>query len=230
MSIARILSLFRPTKASVEPVSRTDDPGVFPTTGWGEHADLVSRPAAPEGWKDPRQAQHPLAPEKDPPPLDWDRWSTMARDNQRRGWSFARFAACGPNGYMACLFGIVRGPFGIAKMDFYICATGRFDILHSITHLPSGMGCGLFTDQQSAANACEIAARLADDWEVIEPHQDAARTREAILHMHAAWTAAGIIKCETHAHVTADTSSAPLTIWFQDYSTVVAGRPEGKLS
>lgn len=233
MSITRIrlLSFFRPTKASVEPVSRTDDPGVFPVTGWGEHADLASRPAAPEGWKDRRQAQHPLAPEKDPPPLDWARWSQMARDNLRRGWSFARYAARGPNSYMACLFGIVRGPWGIAKMDFFICGAGKFDTLHSVTHLPSGMGCGLFTDQQSAANACEIAARLADDWEMFDPTADVAATRSAILHMHQAWMAAGIIKCATHAHLTDKTDTEPpLSIWFQDYSTVVAGRPEGKLS
>jgi hypothetical protein len=174
--------------------------------------------------------QHPLAPEKDPPPLDWDSWSSMARETQRRGWSFARYAARGPTGNMACLFGIVRGPFGIAKLDFYINDAGRFETLHSITHLPSGFGHGLFTDLNGAAIACEIAEQLADDWETFDVHQSALRTREAILHMHQAWTAAGINKCVAQAHTTADTNSAPLPIWFHDYTTVVTGRPQGKLS
>jgi hypothetical protein len=92
------------------------------------------------------------------------------------------------------------------------------------------MGCGLFTDQESAAIACDIATRLADDWEMLDPYADGAHTGRALHRMHTAWAAAGITKCDTHAHVAADPASDPLPIWFQDYSTVVAGRPEGKLS
>jgi hypothetical protein len=245
MSISKLLSLFRRTKASVEqtgiPFSPASDPpraayamsteGLLVSYGRGFDPLPGAASASPETLN-PYQSpprQHPLAPEKDPPPLDWERWSSMARENQRRGWSFARYAARGPTGNMGCLFGIVRGPFGIAKMDFYIFAARRFGTLHSVTHLPSGMGFGLFTDQQSAATACEIAARLADDWELLEVHQDAARTREAMRHMHQAWIAAGIVKCATHAHTTADTDSAPIAIWFQDFGTVVMGR-QGKLS
>lgn len=175
--------------------------------------------------------QHPLAPEKDPPPLDWERWSTMQRENFRRGWSFARFAVKSPppDSRMACLFGIVRGAWGIAVMDFHICGTGKSGPLHAITHLPSGMGCGLFVDQESAAQACDIASRLGDDWEAsVDPTQPGAD--EAVARLHQAWAAAGIIKCVTHAHVTADQESPPLSIWFQDYTTIIAERPEGKLS
>ena len=204
-----------------EPFNPTSDP---PQAG-------VAASASPETL-DPYQTlpqQHPLAPEKDPPPLDWGRWSRMARTNQRRGWSFARYAVRGPTGQMACLFGIVRGPWGIAQMDFYVCESG-YATLSAITHLPSGIGCGLFTDRESAANACEIAARLADDWEMFELRLDTARSREAVLHMHQAWTAAGIVKCSSHAHSSADHDSASLPIWTQDHSAVVMGRPEVRLS
>ena len=173
--------------------------------------------------------QHPLAPERAPPPLDWASWSFMQRETFRRGWSFARYAVRHSD-RMACVFGIVRGPWGICKMDFYICGPGTYDTLNAITHLPSGMGCGLFTDQESAAVACDIAARLADDWETLDPYTDGAVTREALHRMHGAWAAAGLTQCATHAHTSADRETQPLPIWFQDYSTVVAGRPEGKLS
>lgn len=256
MSIRDLLSYFRPSKASVEPVSRTDDPEAallrvervlakrdhtfmaaadHDFTSWKPDPSAGSVefvPVTPSQWNDLKQAapapQHPLAPEINPPPLDWDVWTRMARENQRRGWSFCRYAARGPTG-LACLFGIVRGPWGIAKMDFWICGPGAWDTLHSVTHLPSGVGFGLFTDQESAAVACDIAARLADDFEAIDLAADPAFTREAVARMHTAWTAAGITPCATHAHASADHNSPALPIWFQDYNTIVMGRPE-KLS
>lgn len=220
-----------PSKASVEPVSRTDDLGrlmsapvpntkaLFNIEAIAEHMRAAGPPP-----------QHPLAPEREPPPLDWDRWSTMQRQTFRRGWSFARYAVKSPppENRMACVFGIVRGAWGICTMNFYVCGNG-YDVLNAITHLPSGMGCGLFTDQESAATACEIAERLSDDWEALDPYADGAGTTEAIRRLQSAWTAAGLTKCATHAHSTADTNTSPIPIWFQDYSTMIMGRPE-KLS
>ena len=228
MSIRDLLSFLRPSKASVEPVSRTDDPGLGNLIMTSDPRMVVA------GWQRPKSTpQHPLAPEPSPPPLDWDRWSLMQRQTFRRGWSFARYAVKSPppESRMACVFGIVRGAWGICTMDFYICGSGHFDTLNAITHLPSGMGCGLFTDQDAAAIACGIASRVSDDWETLDPYADSAVTGAAITRLQGAWTAAGLTKCATHAHATADTSSMPpVPIWFQDYNTVVAGRPEGKLS
>jgi len=235
MSIRSILSIFR-SKAS-DKVSRTDDPGVLAhqlgftpiNITYGASFEPLVLVKRNDTFAADRAPQHPLAPERDPPELNWDRWSQMQRETFRRGWSFARFAARSHPDRMACLFGIVRGAWGIAVMDFHICGTGGSAPLNAITHLPSGMGCGLFVDQESAATACDIAARLGDDWEAsVDPAAPGAH--EAIARLHQAWAAAGITRCATHAHHTADTETAPLAIWFQDYSTVVAGRPEGKLS
>ena len=244
MSIRALLSFFHRSKASVEPVSRTDDLGevlvkrehtftrIFegqPLFGGASLLDLNPYEGPPSRFEPSPKPQHPLAPELAPPPLDWASWSFMQRETFRRGWSFARYAVRHSD-RMACVFGIVRGPWGICKMDFYICGPGTYDTLNAITHLPSGMGCGLFTDQESAAVACDIAARLKDDWETLDPYADARVTSEALHRMHGAWAAAGLTQCATQAHTSADRETSPLPIWFQDYSTVVAGRPEGKLS
>lgn len=239
MSIRALLSFLRPTKASVEPVSRTDDlretAPALDVLVKREHTFETDRLLVAIGAPikdDPgvNHAQHPLAPEREAPQLDWESWRSMQRETFRRGWSFCRYAVRTPD-RMACVFGIVRGPWGIAKMDFYICGSGTVDTLNAITHLPSGMGCGLFTDLDAAVTACEIATRLTDDWETLDPYADASVTREAIHRMHVAWAAAGLTKCATHAHATADRNTDAVPIWFQDhYNTVIAGRPEGKLS
>jgi hypothetical protein len=128
MRIPAFLSRFRPSKASVEPVLRTDDPGMpIPL-------DACVYPHCRGDCKP--QPQHPLAPEREPPALDWASWSFMQRETFRRGWSFARYAVKSPSSEMACVFGIVRGPWGICKMDFFICGPRTFDTLHTITHLP----------------------------------------------------------------------------------------------
>lgn len=237
MSIRDILALIFGSKAATELEPRVAELEQSSNDDLAHSMDvLIARMRASGLFPDaainavppPKPQQHPLAPELNPPPLDWANWSRMARENQRRGWSFARYAVRGPapEVRMGCVFGIVRGPWGICKMDFFICGAGRFDTLNAITHLPSGMGCGLFTDQETAAAACDIAARLADDWEALDPYADGRVTGQAINRMHNAWVAAGLIKCDTHAHATADTDSESIPIWFQNYSTIVAGRPE----
>lgn len=238
MSIRDLLTFLRPSKASVEPVSRTDDPGAIEEAIIERMRERGLFGAVGSVIKDGPGVnrvhpapQHPLAPEREPPPLDWDRWTHMQRANFRRGWSFARYAVKSPppERRMACVFGIVRGAFGICTMDLYICGIGSFQPLNAITHLPSGMGCGLFTDQESAVTACDIASRLADDWETLDPYADSKATGHALDHLHAAWAVAGLTRCSTHAHATADHDAPPIPIWFQDYTAIIMGRPE-KLS
>lgn len=161
--------------------------------------------------------QHPLAPEIDHPlePLDWVTWCRMETENRRHGWAFVRFAVRGGDKKIGFVFGMVRGTFGVYSMTFHLCPINAEAELYGLSHLRSGFGFGLFSHQETAAEAAEIAGRMSTDWSTFDPDAaDTSRLGPMIERVHEAWKAAGIVQAPFHAHK--EPGSMAITVWHFD--------------
>lgn len=160
----------------------------------------------------------------------WERWSGEMRSaGGVPGWSFCRFANRLGDDEVAFVFGFARGSFGIWQQPYTICrdfaSVQESTLLTSITHLPSGMGMGIFAEREVAASACELAER-ASEWSSIFAHGPAMDI--AIERTRAAWEGVGIVPC-TNAHAHAEPGGPMLNIIGRSAESIEAGRPE-KLS
>jgi len=118
----------------------------------------------------------------------WQKWDALARGNGAApGWSFCRFANRTGETNVAFVFGLVRGSFGVWQQPFDVCTeSGRAnEVMTCITHLRSGIGCGVFAERMVAIEAAELADRLFDA-HLAEIDGDSAH------RLHTAWEAAGI--------------------------------------
>lgn len=143
----------------------------------------------------------------------WAAWSMEMQSLAFPGWSPCRFAhrttpSDGPD-QARFVFGLTRGPFGLWEQPFIVC--GQDDdgdlaqertTLTCLTHLPTGMGLGIFNGKDSAALAADTAMRACPNWPTVdfatEPGSPWVVTVDRIRH---AWTSLGIIASENaHAH------------------------------
>lgn len=196
-----------------------------------------------------RVLQEPRHPGLMPPgaEMPWPQWRALESEIAApEGWSACRFPTWRPGerdgeeaGICAFVFGITRGAFGIWHSPFPVCVTDddgmfteqREDVLAAVTHLPSGLGMGIFADRASAVASCNAAVGLGIDWRQIAPTSPAGQRDwiESVSRLKQARAFAGIDICRNrHAHVgTPEGRQVP--IWEQRADAMAAGRPE-KLS
>lgn len=182
----------------------------------------------------------------EPPGLEmpWPQWCKLEAElDAPAGWSACRFATRRPDekgGGDVCtfVFGIVRNDFGIWLSPFPVCEMDdgiylgqRDDILAAVTHLPSGLGMGVFADQPSAIASCDLADGLGIDWRTLNPLKPDDRSSwiDSINRLKKAREFAGITICSNrHTHM-GSPDGPHLAIWQQRAEDIAVGRPE-KLS
>lgn len=187
--------------------------------------------------------------------MPWQDWRQLEAElDAPPGWSACRFPTWRPGehavsiesgavdtrpenaGICAFVFGIVRGDFGIWRQPFPVCITDddgmfvdqREDVLVAVTHLPSGLGMGIFTDRDSALASCTAADGLGIDWRRIHPNEQRTWV-DSFSRLKQAREFAGIaIVHNRHAHV-GSPDGPRCSIWEQRADAMAEGRPE-KLS
>lgn len=156
----------------------------------------------------------------------WEWWE-LARGNQQvPGWAYCRFAArVGDKAAFA--FGYVRGSFGIWQRAYRTCTGEHPNVIESqqlltnATHLLTGHGVGIFESLKLAAEACELADRVADEWAT---EKTSAGLNHAIDRAQRAWAGAGIVPSHlSHAH---DYNGEPDLIMVRSIESVMEGKPE----
>lgn len=172
-----------------------------------------------------------IKPPPDPAAEGWT-WAAWKREldaGAMLGWAVCRFANRIGEDQAAFVFGVVRGSFGIWRQPFDVCAAGAAPtqhILTCLTHLPSGLGIGIFADRAVAAAAAELADRLCPEWATLDPN-DRATWGAAYHRTSAAWSGIGVrYSDDTHCH---DQAGVVYGIYTRSPESVMQGRPE-KLS
>lgn len=172
-----------------------------------------------------------IRPPPDPAAEGWT-WAAWKREldaGAMPGWAVCRFANRIGADQAAFVFGVVRGSFGIWRQPFNVCAAGADPtehILTCLTHLPSGLGVGIFSTREIAAEAAELAERVCPGWATIDP-DDRASWNEVHTRTGAAWSGIGVRYADdAHCH---DQAGGTYGIYTRSPESVMAGRPE-KLS
>jgi hypothetical protein len=107
----------------------------------------------------------------------WKSWKfTMGELKPREGWAACRFAnRLGPTDKIGWVYGVARGAFGVWCQPFPCCIETPGEdphhdtlILAAITHIPTGMGLGLFRDADTACCAAIIIEGL-EEWRNAPP-------------------------------------------------------------
>lgn len=168
----------------------------------------------------------------------WDAWSKEISSMAFPGWSPCRFAHRSTRhgqDTARFVFGITRGPFGLWQNNFDVCSydgedwTRGAEILTCLTHLPTGMGLGIFDSKDSAALAADTAIRACPQLADIE-YSEAVNGPWSVTMTRAAsaWQSLGIIpSTNAHAH---DVSTGGLPHMIMGLAeNLEQGRPE-KLS
>lgn len=222
--------------------------GESPTDALKRYVLRGGRPEDVPGWNDTRiahavQIESGAVDERpgiEPPAneMPWPQWRALEAElDAPLGWSACRFPTWKPGtlpgqdqGTCGFVFGITRGAFGIWRTPFPVCVTDddgmatdkREDVLAAITHLPTGLGMGVFADRAAAIALCH-AVESVGDWHT--------RNVSAAMQIrfHEARSFCGVWPSRTrHAHM--GSADGPLlAIWEQRAEDVAAGRPE-KLS
>lgn len=169
--------------------------------------------------------------------MPWPDWRKLERELAApAGWSACRFPTWRPGdepggeqaGLCAFVFGITRGDFGVWCSPFAVCTTDddgiltdrREDVLAAVTHLPSGLGMGIFADREAAVANVLIVEKLGIDWRAKKQLiEDYARVQQARAF-------AGITICRgRHAHI-GSPEGPRVAIWERTAAAVAEGRPE----
>ena len=144
----------------------------------------------------------------------WEAWSAEMNSMAFPGWSPCRFAhRTSPRGQPDAarfVFGITRGPFGLWQQNFDVCGydteaeawNQETGILTCLTHLPTGMGLGLFNGKDAAALAADTAMRTCPNWPETEWSTTPGSPWMVIIDRTvSAWAMLGISSAENaHAH------------------------------
>lgn len=166
-------------------------------------------------WLDGEGKTHGIKPPDDTATEGWT-WAAWSKEMAAMafpGWSPCRFAhrSSPPfgNDQARFVFGITSGPFGIWKQDFDVCSlddAGEHQreklILACLTHLPSGMGLGIFRYVDGAALAADTMIRTCPQMaDVAYDSKEGSPWSTAILRAMTAWKAIGIEpSANSHAH------------------------------
>lgn len=191
---------------------------------WSEPADAGLMPS-PE----PAPSRLGVKPAADPEidNASWAWWETCRGTRTVPGWGYCRFAnRVGDKAAFA--FGYVRGSFGLWEKPFRTCTGFHPDVVSSqqmlvtATHLLTGHAVGLFENLTIAAEACELADRVASEWGTAS---ETAGLDPAIHRTQQAWAGAGIVPSSTsHAHH--DDDGLPELILTRSIKSVMEGKPE----
>jgi len=132
------------------------------------------------------------------------------------------------------VFGVGRGNFAIWNQSYKVCLHDPDDeredtaILTAVTHLPTGMGLGLFHDPLTASSACNLIEGMID-WgrtpEVDFTPESRLAWSNLIARANKVWEFNGIDHAsEWHAHVW---PGGPETgIWTRKDEHLIANKPE----
>lgn len=197
-------------------------PEKSPTTD--ELGDLVRSIIADTEAK--KQAPAPLdAVVVDPDNLPWEVWANMQREARAPGWTFCRFGARW-QGNARQVFGIVREDIGLWSKAFLLHHTNQQQrrVLWSMTHIPTGLGLGLFMEREYAIQGAELLHRALPD-ELAELDPDVPSTFGVFMpRLRQTYAAAGLFQYDGYAS-DADSPEGRFVLW--DRSTITA--PAGSM-
>jgi hypothetical protein len=173
--------------------------------------------------------------------MTWDTWrACMTEMGHIPGWAPARFCnRLGADQRTGWVFGHAKGNFGVWTQLYPVCRhpmtegadTDEDDddaILAAVTHLPTGMGIGVFHDRQTACAACDILEPLVD-WhlapEVDGTEENRLRWRELMCRSTQALEFNGITwSMNWHAHN--GPGGPEIGIWTRSTEALTANKPE----
>lgn len=182
-----------------------------------------------------KHLKRPAAGIKPPDAWTWEAWAKEFSSLAIDGWAPCQFAHRAGLGAEKAVFvfGVVRGDFGLWQQPFDVCVINglvhqsQTDVLTIATHLRSGIGMGIFATKTDAAQACNLASRVAP-WSTID-HEDRAAWVDAARRTCDAWHEFGIVaSVNAYAH-DRDTDSGPMPIMGLSIESASEGKPE-KLS
>lgn len=172
--------------------------------------------------------------------LGWVKWLEIMNEHPVPGWAPCRFVnRLGPTDRIGWVFGVVRDSFGVWSQPYPVChhpmdeADHDFKpsaILATITHLPTGMGMGVFNDRATACAAAELLDGL-EDWRNMpqtdgsEPSKE--RWGSLVQKVYRTWEFNGIdYSADWHAHN--GVGGEHIGIWTKQPALVEDGKPKAK--
>jgi hypothetical protein len=169
--------------------------------------------------------------------MDWGKWRECMQHyfEAHDGWSPCRFAnRLGAGLQIGWVFGITKGAFGVWTKPYLVChhyeETADSAILAAITHLPSGMGIGIFNDRQTACLAVDLVLSM-EDWkctpEIDGSKESKARWDSLMAKARHTWEFNGIDwSTDRHAHMSDNLGSPEIGIWTFNPDNLIEGKPE----
>lgn len=172
--------------------------------------------------------------------LGWTKWLEIMHQCPVPGWAPCRFVnRLGPSERIGWVFGVVRDNFGVWSQPYPVChhplneSDEEFKpsaILAAMTHLPTGMGMGIFNDRATACTAAELLDGM-EDWRGM-PQTDGSeasktRWRDSQQKVFRTWEFNGIdYSADWHAHN--GPGGEELGIWTKQPALVEDGKPKAK--
>lgn len=172
--------------------------------------------------------------------LGWAKWLAIMHEHPVPGWAPCRFVnRLGPTDRIGWVFGVVRDSFGVWSQPYPVChhpmdeADHDFKpsaILAAITHLPTGMGMGVFNDRATACAAAELLDGL-EDWRNM-PQTDGSKPSQErwgslVQKVYRTWEFNGIdYSADWHAHN--GVGGEHIGIWTKQPALVEDGKPKAK--
>lgn len=173
--------------------------------------------------------------------MTWASWAgAMAGELAQPGWSPCRFGArawfTDQEDKVNFMFGVARGPFGVYMRPHPVCdhddpEEEQVELqLASLSHLPSGIGLGVFCDRPTACAAADalLASNIDVPWERLTDAASDSVWREVHAKTLTAWQFNGF-GVEPHRHAHAHPGGPMMVIWSRGEAALVDGKPE-KLS
>lgn len=174
-------------------------------------------------------------------PTGWDEWAQFMSEVAAPGWSPCQIGTRGADGdgnTIRFVYGIARGPLGLHKSGFIVCdeEDPKPGILTSMTHIPTGIGLGLYIDSAVALEAADLVfdprhLGYANRWDSLPKTQlDYDDKQQALAwRAHMDWFQEtlrfnGIIEDGVrHVH-----TPEWVDIWIKDPAAIAAGKPSRK--
>lgn len=158
-----------------------------------------------------RVAEHPIDSAGIKPPGEheypWESWRNEMHHMGLEGWAPCRFGNLNPETNMVWwVFGIAWADFGIWKQPRTVCGDlTEQTILSFVTHLPTGLGLGMFESNVVAAKASTIADPIIHG---VEVDRDWAGRKERLFET---WRFHGIERHpDRHVHDPQDNEEMPI--------------------
>lgn len=157
----------------------------------------------------------------DPNDMSWDVWAGMEVKCRAPGWTFCRLGARW-NDRARQVFGIVREDIGVWSKPFMVHPSHQRRTLWVMTHVPTGLGLGLFMEREYALQAAELLHRVVPA-ELAELDPDVPSTFGMFMpRLRQTFTAAGLFVHDGHASDD-DSPSGRFVVWDRSAITAPTG-------